>query len=313
MTELLFSLGLVTQASQVLYILGITEDQADHLKLDFPAFLNLLKVSQIKSSRGLSGNYLVNKNLHYIDSSAGAQKYRLPVILKPQLNPSQRNSSEDYSYKSFDFSMKQGKSNMRKNKSFEVMKRGCLASNEAEQDKTRKSRHLQNSKKQIKNFFSNFAVGKSKSPEREDPSNLSFELLMGNFRRKKILETLKNGQLKIEQKNQVLQPYNEFIQNYYSQKEIKNANGSSVDSEEPDHVRGESRCEYENWITQLVKKPLPSESGCSSRETARGGLHSALEHAGAGSRPLAISGANARDSLEEPNLSGFIDGDGCRQ
>ena len=41
---------------------------------------------------------------------------------------------------------------------------------------------------------------------------MSIQMLMNNFRRKKIIETLKNGELCYEEKREVLNPYGEFIQ-----------------------------------------------------------------------------------------------------
>ena len=70
------------------------------------------------------------------------------------------------------------------------------------------------SKAPIKNFFQNLAACKSKTPKN---ANISFGLLMGNFRRKKILETLKSGKLNHQEKNQVLTSYDEYIKAYYGE------------------------------------------------------------------------------------------------
>ena len=46
---------------------------------------------------------------------------------------------------------------------------------------------FKNSKPVIKNFFTNFAAQKS-----NNVANIPIGMLMGNFRRKKIIETIKN-------------------------------------------------------------------------------------------------------------------------
>ena len=53
---------------------------------------------------------------------------------------------------------------------------------------------------------------RSKSGENaETGKNIPFQLLMGNFRRKKILDTLKNKQITYDEKNNILQPYEDYI------------------------------------------------------------------------------------------------------
>ena len=63
----------------------------------------------------------------------------------------------------------------------------------------------------LKKFFTNFS---SKDTQKEkEKGALSFSLLMSNFRRKKIIETLKSrGNMSQAQRLQVLQPYQAFVQ-----------------------------------------------------------------------------------------------------
>lgn len=68
----------------------------------------------------------------------------------------------------------------------------------------------------IKSFFSNFAADKNECETKVYHKNLSIGLLMGNFRRKKIIETLKNQDLNKYQKNMVLESYDDYIKQFYS-------------------------------------------------------------------------------------------------
>jgi len=68
-----------------------------------------------------------------------------------------------------------------------------------------------NARPNLKTFFANFSA-KNAQKEKQDGA-LSFSLLMSNFRRKKIIDTLKNYEsMKYEDRQELLQPYQELIQ-----------------------------------------------------------------------------------------------------
>ena len=74
-------------------------------------------------------------------------------------------------------------------------------------------RKFRNAKGDISNFFNNLTktTKHKRAKSGENAKNIPFQLLMGNFRRKKILDTLKNKQITYDEKNNILQPYEEYI------------------------------------------------------------------------------------------------------
>ena len=71
-------------------------------------------------------------------------------------------------------------------------------------------RIYKNSKPMIRKFFSNFSQAAS-----DDQSKMSIQMIMNNFRRKKIISTLKDGKIPFEEKNEVLQPYGDYIKGQF--------------------------------------------------------------------------------------------------
>ena len=81
-------------------------------------------------------------------------------------------------------------------------------------------REFKNAKDDIKRFFENLTKvasteKRSKSGDsikKRGPANIPFQLLMGNFRRKKIIDTLRDKSITYKDKTEILQPYEEYIE-----------------------------------------------------------------------------------------------------
>ena len=85
---------------------------------------------------------------------------------------------------------------------------------------------FKNARGDICTFFQNLtelnmkkSKRRSKSGEvqqKNDARNIPFQLLMGNFRRKKILETLKDTKLSHDEKNDILLPYEDYLERVFT-------------------------------------------------------------------------------------------------
>ena len=80
-------------------------------------------------------------------------------------------------------------------------------------------RKFRNARGDICNFFTNLTKhkrAKSGDDKKGTVENIPFQLLMGNFRRKKILETLKSKKTN-DEKNEILQPYEDYLERVFDQ------------------------------------------------------------------------------------------------
>jgi light-regulated signal transduction histidine kinase (bacteriophytochrome) len=64
----------------------------------------------------------------------------------------------------------------------------------------------------IQNFFSNLTYVEKDKKSSKKVENIPFQLLMGNFRRKHIIDTIKNRKLSPEQRCEILEPMEELIE-----------------------------------------------------------------------------------------------------
>lgn len=120
-------------------------------------------------------------------------------------------------------------------------------------------RKFRNAKDEICNFFQNLTKSKhQRSKSGDNPKNIPFQLLMSNFRRKKILETLKNKKISFEEKNEILQPYEEYIErvlDQYQEQEVESGYSQSNHNTFSRYLKNG----IENTLS-LADKMIPEES-----------------------------------------------------
>lgn len=83
-------------------------------------------------------------------------------------------------------------------------------------------RKFKNARGNICTFFQNLTElhrkqkrSKSGDVPKNKAKNIPFQLLMGTFRRKKILETLKDNRMSYDEKNEILMPYEDYLERVF--------------------------------------------------------------------------------------------------